>query len=175
MTFSIALSPVELLLRVSQAAVGAGEQPPNTNRGPYVKRVLARTGLKDGHPWCAAVVTDWGVCALGDAWPVVRSASVVAMAEWAQRAKCRYVPGLVGDGVPQVGDLYVLHYPTLKRFAHVGLVISVNGLRIGVRDGNTSDPHDTDPARQREGWGVFEKMRTLTPADRLLRWREALR
>jgi len=175
MTRSITLTCVELLLRVSQAAVGTGEQPPNSNRGPYVKRVLARTGLSEGHPWCAAAVTDWGVCAFGDAWPVVRSASVVQMADWAQQANCRYIPSEGGAGVPQVGDLYVLHYPTLKRFAHVGLVISVDGLRIGVRDGNTSDPHDTDPARQREGWGVFEKTRTLTSADRLLRWTEALR
>ena len=174
MTQALTLTPVELLLRISQAAVGAGEQPPNTNRGPYIKRVLARCGLPEGHPWCAAVVTDWGLLALGKAWPVPRSASVVAMAVWAQEKDCRFVPSTAGDGLPQVGDFYVLYYKKKERFAHIGLVVGVDGLTIKVRDGNTSDPHDTDLERQREGWGVFEKTRTLTMQDRLIRWTLAL-
>lgn len=171
----ITVSPVELLLRVSAASVGAGEQPPNTNRGPFVKRVLARTKLGEGYPWCAAVVADWGAIALGSAWPVPLTASVPQLAEWARRENCRYIPSGVGNGVPQVGDLYVKWYANKNRFAHVGLIVQIDGLRVYTRDGNTSDPKDTDPERQREGWGVFEKWRTLTERDRLIRWTQVLR
>lgn len=175
MSALLTLSPIDLVLRVSQASVGAGEQPPNTNRGPYVRRVLKRCGLPEGHPWCAAVVTDWGLLSLDDAWPIPRTASVQQMAEWAKEAKCRYIPSKRGIGLPQVGDLHALWYPKKDRFAHVGLVIGVDGMRVRVRDGNTSDAENADPELQREGWGVFEKWRTLTPDDRLIRWVQALK
>ena len=169
------ISPVELLLRVSAASVGAGEQPPNTNSGPYVKRVLARTGNKERDPWCASQVTDWGVLALGNQWPVARSASVVTIVEWAKAHGCLRVPNWIDDGVPRIGDLYAVWYAKKNRFAHIGLIIDVGeAFTVEVRDGNTSSPHDTDPARQREGWLVAEKPRVLTLKDRLIRWTTAL-
>lgn len=172
----ITLSPIDLLLRVSAASVGAGESPPNTNHGPYVKRVLARTGNAEGDPWCASQVTDWGVLSLLTAWPVPRTASVMVIADWAQAQGCRYVPKGSGPGQPQVGDLYLLWSASLKRWGHMGLIIAATAgsVTVTARDGNTSDPTDTDPATQREGWLVAEKSRTLTGKDRLVRWVDAL-
>lgn len=164
----LTLSPIELVLRVSAATVGAGETPPGTNAGPFVERVLGTTGNRAGDPWCAAWVAMVGRTALGDAWPVVRSASCVAIAEWAAAQQCRYV----AQRVPaQVGDLFLLHYPALQRFAHVGLVIGVgaDGRTITTREGNTSG------AGSREGWLVAERQRVLTPQDRLVRWVDVLR
>jgi hypothetical protein len=163
----LSLTPVDLVLRVAAATVGASEVPPNTNAGPYVKRVLGRTGLPEGHPWCAAWVTDIGLCALGDAWPVKRTASVQQMAEWAAGANCR----LMATKTPaKPGDLFCLWYPKLGRWAHVGIVRSVakDGKTITTVEANTSGNGS------REGWLVAEKTRVLGPRDRLIRWVEAL-
>lgn len=163
----ISLSPVDLVLRVASATVGACESPPNTNAGPYVKRVLARTGLPEGQPWCAAWVTDVGLCALGAAWPVLKTASVQQMAEWAAKARCRY-KAVETPAVP--GDLFCLWYPQLKRWAHVGVVrrVDADGKTIHTLEGNTSG------SGSREGWLVAEKTRVLGPRDRLIRWATVL-
>ena len=160
---SVTLSPVELVLRVSAATVGASEHPPNTNAGPYVERVQRSTGNKKGDPWCASWVTDIGTIALGKAWPVRRTASCALMGEWAAKAKCRYVPTKTPAAI---GDLFLLFYPSLKRFAHVGLVIGVeaDGKTIYTREANTSG------GGSREGWLVAERKRVLTDKDRLIRW-----
>lgn len=157
------ISPIDLLLKVSAASVGACESPPNSNAGPYVERVLARTKTPKGSPWCAAQVTDWGVIAFGDAWPVKRSASVQEIAQWAADAKCRYV---ATKTPAEPGDLFCLWYPSLKRYAHIGVVVSVeaDGKTIGTVEGNTSG------SGSREGWLVAEKTRVLTDKDRLVRW-----
>jgi CHAP domain len=154
---------VDMLLRVARATVGASEVPANTNAGPYVERVLKGTGHGKGAPWCAAWVTDVGVQALGDQWPVRKTASVQQMADWAQAAKCRYV---AAKAPAAVGDLFCLWFPSLKRYAHVGIVteVAADGKTVKTVEGNTSG------AGEREGWLVAERTRTLTSKDRLIRW-----
>jgi len=172
---AIVVPVVELVLRVAQATVGAGEYPPSTNRGPYVERVQRRTGNKPPDPWCASYVTDVGVHALGSDWPVVHSASVMAICAWALKHKCRYLVTGNEQGVPQRGDLYALYNVRLKRWAHIGFVLNVdasNALRVEVIDGNTSKAGVADPSLDRDGWLVAQKWRTLTGADRLIRWRQ---
>ena len=163
----ISLSPVDLVLKVAAATVGACESPPNTNAGPYVKRVLASTGLPEGHPWCAAWTTDVGVIALGAAWPVLKSASVQQQCEWAAKAQCRYV---ATKTPAKPGDLFCLWYPKLNRWAHIGLVVSVakDGKTCETLEGNTSGNGS------REGWMVARKTRVLGPRDRLIRWVDVL-
>ena len=157
------ISPVELVLRVASATVGASEVPAATNTGPYVERLLAGTQTPKGSPWCAAWVTDIGVAALGAAWPVPHTASVQAMADWANAHGCRYTSGA------RVGDLFVLYFPTLKRYAHVGLVVAVNvDGSIETTEGNTSG------AGERDGWLVARKTRRLGRQDRLIRWVDLL-
>ena len=160
----ITISPVDLLVRVASATVGASEVPANTNAGPYVERVLARTGTAKGNPWCAAWVTDVGVTALGDAWPIPHTASVQNMAEWAQTQGCRYLALS-----PQVGDVFVLWFPALKRYAHTGIVTGVNGKgAVTTVEGNTSG------GGSRDGWLVAARTRTLGKMDRLIRWTEVV-
>lgn len=160
----ITLTPVDLLLRVAGATVGASEVPPNTNAGPYVARVLAGTHTAVGNPWCAAWVTDVGDHALGDAWPIPRTASVQHMAEWAKTQGCRYLALS-----PHVGDVFVLWFPALKRFAHTGIVTGVTGTgEVTTVEGNTSG------AGSREGWVVAARTRRLGKQDRLIRWTEVV-
>lgn len=157
------ITPIDLVLRVAAATVGASESPPNTNKGPFVARCLKTTGLPEGHPWCAAWTTMVGIAALGDAWPVLKSASVQQQAEWAAKHKVR----LVATKTPaKAGDLFCLYYPSLKRWAHIGFVLSAarDGKTIRTLEANTSG------AGEREGWLVAEKTRVLTGRDRLIRW-----
>ena len=157
------IKPVDLLLRVASATLGASEVPPNTNTGPYVERVLQSTHTPKGNPWCAAWVTDVGTHALGEMWPVKRTASVQEMAEWAESKGVRYT------AKPQMGDLFALYFPALGRYAHVGIVASVNpdGSIVTI-EGNSNN------GGSREGWAVVTKTRKLGRRDRLIRWVELL-
>lgn len=161
---AVTLSEVELVLRVASAALGASEVPANTNAGPFVERVLLGTHTPKGNPWCAAWVSDVGRIALGAAWPVPVTASVAEIAEWAKLKGHRY-----GPSIAEKGDLFALWVPSLKRYAHVGFVLSVEpDGRIQTLEGNTSG------AGERDGWMVASKTRTLGKLDRVIRWVDAL-
>ncbi len=161
------MSAIAMVLLAARACEGAGEQPPNSNAGPFVERCQRSTGNRKGDAWCASFTTMCGVLALGDAWPVVRSGRVQVISDWAKAKGCRFRP----EAGAQVGDLFVIWYEKLQRHAHIGYVVEVmpDG-RIRTCEGNTSMPGDNDPARAREGWVVASKTRTLSPKDRLVRW-----
>lgn len=108
-----------------------------------------------------------GVTALGDAWPVLKSASVAQQCEWAAKQNVR----LVATKTPALpGDLFALWYPKLGRWAHIGFVVRVakDGKTVETLEGNTSG------AGERDGWMVARKTRVLTSKDRLIRWRTLL-
>jgi hypothetical protein len=154
------ISPVELVLRVARATVGACESPPSSNAGPFVERVLKVTGNKAGDPWCAAYVAHIGTTALGrSGWPVLKSAGCQALYEWAEKR------GAIAT-VPSPGDVFLLWYPSLNRYAHTGFVTTVGGAGqpCGTIEGNTSG------GGSREGWLVAERTRSFGPRDRFIQW-----
>lgn len=166
------MTPVELVLTVARATLGASEVPSGTNAGPFVERCLAVTGNGKGDPWCASFVAMVGQTAFGKRWPVPLTASCLAVSGWAAQARCRLAPS---EGA-RVGDLFLLWYGgKLNRHAHIGFVLAVNpdGSIVTI-EGNTSKPGDTDPARSREGWLVASKTRKLGAKDRLVRWTQLL-
>lgn len=150
------------LVAAARACVAIREEPPGSNRGRAVEAMLALTGAAPGSPWCAAFVAWCGVAACGAAWPLPRTASVAQLAAEADRKGWLLAP----DAVAQAGDLVVVWFASLDRFAHVGIVTGPagsNGLAPTV-EGNTA------PTGGREGWGVFPRTRALGPRDRLIRW-----
>lgn len=154
------VSPVDLVLRVSAKSIGASEVPPNTNRGPYVERVLRRVGLKPGDPWCAAEVADTGVTALGDAWPLPLTGGCQVLYEWAAKKGCIAT-------VPSPGDVFLVWHPELKRFGHTGFIVRTNG------DGTcTTHEGNTSGGGSREGWLKAERTRAFKPEDRFIQWAE---
>jgi len=157
----ISLSPVDLLLRVAAATVGAGEHG-GPNAGPYVERVQRTTGNKPPDPWCASWVADVGVCAFGPkGWPVPKSAGCAFLGDWAQGK------GLLRTS-PVRGDVFLLYYASKKRFAHTGLVTRVlDGGKIETIEGNTNS------GGSREGWLVATRTRVVGPDDRFIRWTDA--
>lgn len=165
----ITLPAVELVYRVAQATIGAIET--GVNAGPYVERVQKRTGNKKGDAWCASYVIDVGVCALGGMFPVIRSGRVQVISDWAVKHNVRYKPTVKVDFM----DLIVMYYPSLKRHAHIYWATSqlADG-RVATIEGNTSDPLNRDPAKEREGWLVAEKKRRLGPEDRIIKWWQLL-
>ena len=134
------------------------EDPAGSNAGPRVEGYLKVVGLKRGAPWCAAFVAWCGVQLLGPTWPVPRTGGCAALGEWAGKN------GILLDR-PAIGDLFLLEFPRLHRFAHVGLVAEdpdVTG-HWGTIEGNSN------PAGGREGFGVFRHRRAFGSQDRFIR------
>ena len=153
--------PHELVLAVARGLRFVREEPRNSNRGQAVEAFLKLTGLGGGQPWCAAFVAWAGQTALGKDWPLPLTASCAAL-------------GTAADGkhllrqAPKAGDVFLLWFPSLQRFAHTGLVVSVDGSTVTTLEGNTND------GGSRDGWGVFQRTRTFAAADRFIRWEDAL-
>lgn len=155
---------VARFLSVCNAFVGFTEQGPNS--GQVVDAFLASVGLKPGQPWCAAYMNYCGQRAFSvhepSTWPVPMTGGCLAIGNWAAKKSVLMKTG-------QVGDLFLLHYPQMKRFAHVGVLVApVAGTpnRWLTIEGNTSGQGS------REGWIVAKRERTINPADghRFVRW-----
>lgn len=150
------MTPAELVLIVAAATEGATEI--GNNAGPYVERVLRRTGLGKGNPWCAAYVADVGRIALQERWPLPMTASCYQLGAFAAAKDALTVTAAAGD-------VFLVYFPKLGRFAHAGFVTAVRADgRLETIEGNTND------GGSREGWGVFRRVRTLGAHDRCIRW-----
>lgn len=170
----IQLEAVELLVRAARVAVGAGEFPLGTNRGPFVERCQAVTGNKPPDPWCASCVAMIGTDALKEQWPLPKTASCQTLYEFCEKK------GAIVE-TPEYGDLFFIWHAEMKpapRFAHVGIYVGkawpTDRLTIS---GNTTSPKDAnveDPKASREGWCVAEKPWPFKSADRFARWARLL-
>lgn len=140
------------------------EEPPGSNRGVSIDAWLRECRVGLALPWCMAWAWNVGRQALGHAWPVPRTALVQDLYEWAQPR------GLV-QTTAKPGDLLVLYYPTLRRYAHVAIVTGLTEAGATTIEGNTSD---TSQPATREGWGVFRRVRPLSDRMRFIRWSDAL-
>jgi hypothetical protein len=150
---------VAKVLEVARQEVGVTEEPPGTNAGPRVEEYLATVGLKKGNPWCAAFVCWVGHAAVGDdAWMPPNTGGCAALGDWAKREGVRMLK-------PKIGDIFLLYFPKLKRFAHTGFVAGPpdESGKWATVEGNTSG------GGSREGWGTFEHRRLFGPSDRFIR------
>ena len=151
------MSDRDTVLRVAASQVNVTECPPNSNAGLKVEEYLSSVGLAKGNPWCAAFVYWVGRFALGAKWPLPKTGGCATLGDHAT------AHGLMALK-PQAGDVFLIYFPSLKRFAHTGFVVSVEGTTCTTIEGNTSG------AGSREGWGVFQRTRTLGTKDRVIRW-----
>lgn len=151
------MTSIERVLFVASTQVNVTECPPNTNSGLKVEEYLDTVGLTKGQPWCAAFVAWCGRVALKQGWPLPLVGGCQTLYEKAD------AKGLIRTA-PAVGDVFLLWFPKLNRFAHTGFVEAVAGAQVTTVEGNTSG------AGSREGWGVFRRTRTFGPQDRFIRW-----
>lgn len=146
------------VLLVASSQVNVTESPANTNKGLKVEEYQRAVSIREGKdPWCAGFVGWVGPFAVGEAWPVPLVGGCATLGDWAKREG-------VLKTTPKVGDVFLLYFPKLNRFAHTGFVETVND------DGSTTNIEgNTSGAGSREGWGVFRQRRVFKAQDRFIR------
>lgn len=138
------------------------EDPKGSNAGMAVEAIQAATGNAPPDPYCASFVAYCGKAAFGSTWPVPLTAACKEIGVWAEKK------GILLPPPAERGDIFLVWYPSLGRFAHAGVVINPELDNLGrcvTIEANTN-PGDGS----RDGWGVFERKRKLGPRDRLVRW-----
>lgn len=149
-------NPARKLVVVAASQVGVRETKPND--GPEIREYLRTTGNKAGDPWCAAFVAWCAKQAFPEGgWLLPLTASCHALFEAGKKHGMVY-----HDPLPN--DVMIVYFPTLSRYAHTGIVTSATPSEIHTIEGNTN------PNGGREGYGVFERVRTRSPRIKYLRW-----
>lgn len=141
----ITLSVVDLVLRALEITIGI-EEVGGINKGRAVERILKRTGLGPGNPWCAAFVADVGAAMLQQHWPLPKTASCDMLLEFARKKR-------ILSNTPKPGSVFLLMRHQHDAI-HTGFVTKV--LAKGVF--NTVEGN-TNPNGGREGYGVFVRSR----------------
>jgi hypothetical protein len=152
-------SAEDVVLATARSLLFVREEPKNSNKGQAVEAFLKVTGLGGGYPWCAAYVAFCGQSAFGARWPLPLTAGCAALGQAADKK------GIL-TATPHVGDVFLLYYPSLGRFAHTGFITAIVGASCRTIEGNTND------GGSRDGWGVFERMRSFGDRDRFIHWQD---
>lgn len=138
-----------------------------TNWGEQIKEFLFAANLSEPAPWCAAFI-NW--CAEQGAYDhgavssleqVPLQAYVQSYADWATENDSYLTPAEAGPG-----DIFILYYDSLQRYAHIGFVKEVNEQEgwFTTIEGNTNDN------ASREGFKVASRRRNLTQNTKFIRW-----
>ncbi len=152
----------EKVLNVARKEIGIRERT-GRNDGEVEKYIRA-AGLdpKKGHPYCAAFIY-W--CGWKAGYPKLfpRSAwspDFVSNPNWAK-----------GKGsTPEPGDVFGVYYRSKGRVAHAGFVERLRGKSIITIEANTSSRAAIGSAADREGQGVYRKVRPLSTVYAIKKW-----
>lgn len=157
---AIIKDPIEAVLSEAKQYIGVQEVPKLSNRGIQIDYWLTEAGVGVGNPWCAAFVSMMGRQGLGMAWPVVNHAYVQTIVNWGKKYMF---------DTPEKGDLFVLYFPSLRRYAHVGFVSEV------LPSGNFKTVEgNSNPEGGRDGFQVSNLERKVTKDTKFIRWVNAL-
>lgn len=153
-------TPQDVFIGALRAQRYVREVPKNSNRGPAIKAMLGVCGLEEGHPWCMAFLTWTGLACFGADWPLAPTAGCVDASVQARQRKLLGLGDVVGPG-----DIVLVYNEKLKRFAHVYVITGPKTAKgWPTIEGNTNDDGS------REGYGVFERVRTIKSQDRVIHW-----
>lgn len=142
----------QTVLAIAKAFTFVREVPFASNAGRWVEAIQHVGGTTKGNPWCACFVSFALGAAFNDKPPLPYTASCDELLNAGKRW------GWVSEN-PEAGDVFlVLKSPTDA--VHTGFVTQVQGPHFNTIEGNASD---AGKAATREGWGVFERTRALTP------------
>lgn len=142
---------------VAQKYLAVRENPKGSNRAPEIDGWLKALDTPLASAWCAAFVLGC-LREAADPRKVVHSARVQTMVDGGT---------LVDAKKAKTGDLVVFWFQSLGRYAHIGLVESVEKGVLVTIEGNTIADNTTGDTR--EGWGVFRKRRTIRDGMKVLR------
>jgi hypothetical protein len=139
------------------------------NHGQMVELFLRGVGLSAGAPWCAAFVHHIGYWSQFDAglshsaWPLPATGSCRVLGDAAAQRN-------VLMSYPWRGDVFLMYFTSLSRFAHTGIVLDVRETKSAFLcttiEGNTNDDGG------RDGWKSCIKQRVFGKADghAFIRW-----
>lgn len=133
------------------------------NDGPEVKEYLKLVHLPEGYSWCAAFIY-WCFQKASVDLKVPNSLTVTAgvLDHWSRTHGRK-----VDKGEVNAGDIFIMDFG--GGHGHTGIVTAVNGLKVQTIEGNTSaDP--TLPAEDREGNGVYERLRNISGIKGFIRY-----
>lgn len=145
------------LVEVAQSYFLVREVPKGTNRSPEIDAWLTALGSPLGSPWCAAFCHHC-LREANDGRSFKRSARVQDMVD---------AGTLLPSSKAEVGDLVVFWFASLKRYAHIGIVVGKTSKRLSVCEANTIP--DGATGDQREGFGIFLKSRLISDRIKVLR------
>ena len=159
-----------IALRAAKEAVdNVGVQEVGNNAGKAVEtyQQACIPPIPVGSPWCAAFVVyrlrnaahDLSLDIPAD-YP--RSGYVPDHGNWARKAK-KWLPvndAHVDYSKVRIGDLACFWFAPLTRLAHIGIVTGVFSWGVYTVEGNTSPEAEDEDKVEREGDGVFRKVRT---------------
>lgn len=157
----------EKTLQLASVYVGAAEV--GTNAGRLVERWQGDGKIRKGDPWCAAYVNGIAHDA-ADILGVVSPLESVPLQGYVQSyfEHFQRLGYIVSPEAALPGDLFVLWYPHLRRYGHVGFVgpdgVDVRAKRYATVEGNTNRDGS------REGDGVYAKRRILGRHVQFIRW-----
>lgn len=144
----------EKFLATALAEVGTTEKT-GRNDGPRIDAYLASCGLAgSGAPYCAAFVVWAGQTALSAKTPFPRSAWSPDLCSPATSLKGRV-------SAVRPGDLFGLYFKTKGRVAHVGIVRQMEDGWVRTVEANTSPAAGSGTAGDRDGDGVWSKLRPV--------------
>jgi hypothetical protein len=139
----------EALVKTATGELGVREQGGN-NKGPRIIQYLAVVKLKTAEPWCAAFIS----------WIFNKNGFSQPCSGWSPdlfiKAK------LARSALP--GNLVGIYFSSLKRIAHVGMIVQQKNDWYYTIEGNTN----IDGGR--EGDGVYRRMRHKRAIYQLADW-----
>jgi len=145
----------QILVATAAEEIGVTEATGN-NDGARVEAYLSSVGLHRGDPYCAAFVYFVGATALGQANPFPRSGWSPDMVTPASK------------GSPRSGDTFGIYFPSKGRISHTGLIAGTESDQgkwaaprgyLRTIEANTSGSAASGSAADRDGEGVFSKLR----------------
>lgn len=151
-------------LAVARSYLGVHEQG-GENRGPEVTEFLRRANVHVPAPWCAAFVNTCAEIGSEDL-RVYSPLEEVPLQAYVQSYYNHFKSTLIRPDQVLPGDLFVLWYPSLGRYGHIGFVDSINlgAGRYTTIEGNTNG------AGSREGEEVAGKTRVVGSRVKFIRW-----
>lgn len=151
------------VLAVAKSTIGQTEKT-GRNDGAFVDSVLASVGLEGtGAPWCAA----WNrYCYDKAGFRMVGPRSALA-SKWVSDPTWTIARG---GATPKPGDPWGIYFPSKKRIAHTGLVWVWGTKTVRTIEGNTSPDAVAGSAADRDGGGVYSKIRLIRQIHSAKNW-----
>lgn len=157
-------SLADSVITLARINVGIEEIPRGSNWGKYVQAYLSHVNINFPAAWCAAFTAyllkqHCIDTLLYSGW----------VPNWTTGKFKKYVvynssiDGKLYTNNIKPGDFGTIYFPSLKRDAHIFLIIEVKKNTVITIEGNT------DPAGSREGYCVAIRERTLNQIHQLIR------